>query len=141
MTDTLNIALAQLDYTVGDLAGNRHKVEVAHAEAAEQGADLVVFSELALVGYPPEDLIFRNEFQQHAMQSVLELAALTKGEAPAILVGGIWFEEEEVYNAAILLDDGEIHSIVSKYSLPNYGVFDEQRLFAAGSMPEPKITT
>jgi len=137
MTSELNIALGQLNYTVGDLTGNRLKIEQAHMEAAEQGADLLVLSELALVGYPPEDLIFRKEFQQHAMQSVLELARLTQGESPAILVGGVWYEDEQVYNAAFLLDEGEIHSIITKFSLPNYGVFDEQRIFMAGSMPEP----
>ena len=109
--DRLKIALVQLDTTVGDLVGNRLKIEQAHAEAAEKGADILVCSELTITGYPAEDLIFREEFQQQSMQAVLDIAELTKGGAPAIAVGGIWFEDEHVYNTAFLLDGGEVHSL------------------------------
>lgn len=134
---TLSIALAQLDTMVGDIDGNKQRIMAAHEEAEKQGADILVSSELAIIGYPPEDLIFRHDFQQRAMQAVMDLASLTRGKAPAILVGGIWFEDEEVYNAAFLLDEGDIHSVITKHSLPNYGVFDEQRVFVPGEPPEP----
>lgn len=137
MARNLSITLAQLDYIVGDIEGNKRKIAEIHAEAERQRVDLVVCSELSIIGYPPEDLIFRHDFQQRAMQAVMDLARLTRGKAPAILVGGVWFEDDEVYNAAFLLDEGDIHSVITKHSLPNYGVFDEQRVFVAGEAPEP----
>lgn len=137
MARNLSITLAQLDYIVGDIDGNKNKIANIHAEAERNGVDIVVCSELAIIGYPPEDLIFRHDFQQRAMQAVMDLAKLTRGKAPALLVGGVWFEDDEVYNAAFLLDEGDIHSVITKHSLPNYGVFDEQRVFVAGEPPEP----
>lgn len=136
MPKTLRISLAQLNFTVGDLAGNYKKIVTAHQWASAEMADLVVFSELAITGYPPEDLILRADFQQKSMDMVRKLAPLTKNSS-AILLGSPWFEGEHLYNAAILLDDGEIKHISCKSDLPNYGVFDEKRIFTAASLPEP----
>lgn len=137
MTKILKISLAQLNFTVGDLPGNHKKIIAAHKEAHRHKADLVVFSELAITGYPPEDLILRPDFQQKAMDLVRSLAPLTKNNT-AILVGSPWREGGHLYNAAILLDGGEIRHISCKSDLPNYGVFDEKRVFAmAPSLPEP----
>lgn len=136
MKKTLSIAIAQLNFTVGDLQGNCDKILASHKKAHGKGADLVVYSEMAVTGYPPEDLVLRSDFQDQAMERVRSLAVHTK-HAAAMLVGSIWREGEHVYNAAILLDGGEIKHVVSKYDLPNYGVFDEKRLFCSGPEPRP----
>lgn len=137
MTKTLNVSLAQLNFTVGDLSGNRKKIVAAHKTAHSHKADLVIFTELAITGYPPEDLILRPDFQQKAMDAVRSLAPLTKNST-AILLGSPWYEGGRLYNAAILLDGGEIKHISCKSDLPNYGVFDEKRVFAVStSLPEP----
>ncbi len=133
---SLNISLAQLNFTVGDLQGNYHKIVLAHKIAHGKKADLIVFSELAVTGYPPEDLILRQDFQEEAMNIVRKLAALTKN-GTAILLGSPWREGDNLYNAAILLDGGEIKHISCKSDLPNYGVFDEKRVFHAAPLPEP----
>lgn len=136
ITTTLKIALAQLNPTVGDLAGNAAKLTAAHADAARQGADLIVFSELFLTGYPPEDLVLKPAFQAAARATLDDLAAtLTAG--PAVLVGTIWPEGGKLYNAVVLLDGGKIAAVRTKVDLPNYGVFDEKRVFAAGPLPGP----
>jgi NAD+ synthase len=136
MKNTLNIALAQLNFTVGDLSGNYKKISAAHKKANSQHADLAIFSELAITGYPPEDLLLRPTFQNKAMEMVRKLAPLTQN-GTAILVGSPWFEGGQLYNAAILLDGGEIKHISCKSDLPNYGVFDEKRVFTSAPMPEP----
>ncbi len=136
MQKKLIIALAQLNLTVGDLDGNYNKIVAAHKNAHEQHADLVVFSELAVTGYPPEDLILRKDFQEKAMEIVRKLEPLTKN-GTAILIGSPWREGEHLYNAAILLDGGEIKHISCKSDLPNYGVFDEKRIFHTACLPEP----
>ncbi len=125
----IKIALAQINFTVGDLEGNREKIVAAHKNANNNGADLVIFSEMAITGYPPEDLVLRRSFQDDAMDIVRRLAGATVN-GTAILVGGLWREGgEHLYNAAVLLDHGEISHIICKYNLPNYGVFDEKRVF------------
>ncbi|MDE0058252.1 MAG: NAD+ synthase [Defluviicoccus sp.] len=137
MTDALSIALAQLNPTVGDVLGNAARLRDAHAEAARLGADLMVASELALSGYPPEDLVVRPSFQETVRRELDGLAAATAEGGPGILVGAPWVEDGIVYNAAVLLDGGRVADIRRKYDLPNYGVFDEKRVFSAGPLPGP----
>jgi NAD+ synthase len=132
----LKIALAQLNPVVGDLAGNAKKAEAAHATAKAAGADLVVFPELFLNGYPPEDLVLKPAFQ-HATHAQLEMLAKSCHDGPAMLIGTIWREQGKLYNAVALLDGGKIEAVRLKADLPNYGVFDEKRVFAAGPMPGP----
>ncbi len=132
----LKIALAQLNPVVGDLAGNAGKAIAAHAKAKALGADLVVLPELFLNGYPPEDLVLKPAFQD-ATHAALEKLAHDCNDGPAILIGTIWREEERLYNAVALLDGGKIAAVRLKADLPNYGVFDEKRVFAAGPMPGP----
>ncbi len=132
----LKIALAQLDPTVGDLKGNAERAVVAHARAKELGADVVVFPELFLNGYPPEDLVLKPAFQQ-ATRAKLEWLATTCADGPAILIGTIWHQDGKLYNAVALLDRGRIEGVTLKVDLPNYGVFDEKRVFASGPLPGP----
>ena len=137
MTDGLTIILAQINPTVGDVAGNARRLSAARSEAADMGADLVVAAELALSGYPPEDLVIRPSFQETVRRELQALAAETAADGPALLVGTPWAEDGAVYNAAALLDGGRIADIRRKHDLPNYGVFDEKRVFAAGPLPGP----
>lgn len=137
MTDQITIALAQLNPTVGDIAGNADRVRAARTEAAAAGADLVVCSELVIPGYPPEDLVLRRSFQKAAMDAVEALAAETADGGPALLIGSLAVEDDKLFNSAFLLDDGKIQTARHKYDLPNYGVFDEKRVFAAGPLPGP----
>ena len=137
MTDALSIALAQLNPTVGDVVGNAARLRTAHEKATLLGADLMVTSELALSGYPPEDLVVRPSFQETVQRELEGLAAATAHGRPGILVGAPWTEDGIVYNAAVLLDGGGIADVRRKYELPNYGVFDEKRVFAAGPLPGP----
>jgi len=132
----MRIALAQLNATVGDLAGNARRAAKAHAEAMAHGADVVVFPELFLNGYPPEDLVLKPAFQD-ATRAELERLAIECAEGPAILMGTIWRKDGKVYNAVALLDRGRIEAVTAKAELPNYGVFDEKRVFEAGPMPGP----
>jgi NAD+ synthase len=137
MADTLHLALAQINTTVGDIAGNLERIRAARAEAARQGADLVVFPELTISGYPPEDLVLKPLFQDRAAQAVETLAADTKDGGPAMIVGVPWRENGKLYNAAFLLDAGLVAAKRFKHDLPNYGVFDEKRVFAAAPPPGP----
>ena len=128
--DLLRVALAQINPTVGDVDGNARKIAARIAEARDEGAALVVFPELALSGYPPEDLLLKTSFLDRAAAALQELAAQTRG-----IVALVGFPEsaEDVYNAAAVLADGEVAAIYRKMYLPNYGVFDEQRYFQSGA--------
>ena len=135
--DKLAIAVAQLNCTVGDIAGNAEKVRRARTEAASQGADLVVFPELFISGYPPEDLVLKPAFQAACRAAVEQLARETAEHGPAIVVGTPWFDDGKLYNAAVLLEGGAISALRYKVDLPNSGVFDEKRVFAPGPLPGP----
>ena len=135
-SDSLKIALAQLNPTVGDVAGNADKVRRARAQAAGEGADLVAFPEMFLAGYPPEDLVLKPAFQS-ACRAAVEALARESANGPALLVGTPWVENGKLYNAYALLAGGAIEAIRFKVDLPNYGVFDEKRVFEPGPMPGP----
>ncbi|MDB5361676.1 MAG: nadE [Rhodospirillales bacterium] len=135
-TDRLKISLVQLNPTVGDIAGNAAKLTDALATARGQGADLLVTSELFLAGYPIEDLVLKPAFLDAIEQAVEGLMAET-ASGPALLLGAPWRHEGKVYNAALLLDRGALRAVRFKHDLPNYGVFDEKRVFAAGPAPGP----
>ncbi|MFG1427871.1 NAD+ synthase [Roseixanthobacter glucoisosaccharinicivorans] len=134
--DRLLIAAAQLNPVVGDVAGNAARIRAVRDEAKAQGADLVVFSELFLCGYPPEDLVLKPAFQQACRQAVEALAA-ESAEGPALLVGSPWMDNGRLHNAVLLLEGGRIAAIRYKVDLPNYGVFDEKRVFVPGPLPGP----
>src|SRR5580700_9959512 len=131
------ITLAQLNPTVGDIEGNAAKVRAARVQAAADGADLIVFSELFIAGYQPEDLVLKPAFQAACRAAVETLARETADGGPAVLVGVPWVEEGKLYNAVALLDGGLIAALRFKANLPNYGVFDEKRLFARGPAAGP----
>jgi len=138
ISDQFRLAVAQLNPTVGDIAGNADLVRKARKEAAELGADLVLSSELMLSGYLPEDLVLKPAFVRQCMEAAQALAQETADGGPALIVGTPWKGDDgEVYNAVVLLDQGEVRSIRYKYDLPNYSVFDEKRVFAAGPLPGP----
>ncbi len=134
---TLTIAFSQLNPTVGDVAGNATLVRRARDEAAAQGADLVVFSELVLVGYPPEDLVLRPALVEAAAAALhdLERESAAPG-SPGLIVTLPWKQNGRVHNAVALVTNGT-SQLRFKHELPNYGVFDEKRVFAPGPLPEP----
>src|SRR5262245_55771466 len=137
LPDRLAVTLAQLNPTVGDVAGNTERVRRARAQAAAEAGDLVVFPELFIAGYPPEDLVLKPAFQAACRAAVETLARETADGGPAVLVGTPWAADGKLYNAAALLDAGKIVALRFKVDLPNYGVFDEKRVFAPGPLPGP----
>src|SRR3954470_4317400 len=126
----MRLALAQINTVVGDLDGNRGRIEASLGEARDAGADLVLFPELAVTGYPPEDLLLRPGFIRAAQRSVEELAREVHGITALV---GAPYLDADLYNACFVLADGEIRSVYRKRFLPNYGVFDEDRYFAPGN--------
>ncbi|MGB6767815.1 MAG: NAD+ synthase [Methyloceanibacter sp.] len=135
--DSLKLALAQLNPVVGDLDGNVKKARAARTEAATKGADLIAFTELYLTGYPIEDLVLKPALQAAAREACEAFARDTSDSGPAVLVGLPWANGPFVYNAVAYLDHGCVEAVRLKYNLPNYGVFDEKRVFAPGPLPEP----
>jgi NAD+ synthase len=135
--DALAIALAQLNPIVGDVSGNVERARAARAQAARDGAEIIAFSELFIAGYPPEDLVLKPAFQAACRSAVETLARETADGGPAVLIGTPWLEAGKLYNAYALLADGQIDTVRFKVNLPNYGVFDEKRVFATGPIPGP----
>ena len=131
----LTIALAQLNPTVGDIDGNLARIKRARDRAGERGADLVVLPELALIGYPPEDLVLRPSVVD-ACHAAIDCLVRESHNAPALIATTPWREQGSVYNAAIVIDKGTTARRF-KSDLPNYGVFDEKRVFTPGPMPAP----
>ncbi len=137
MADTLKITLAQLNQSVGDLAGNAAAMLAARERA--KGSDLIVFPELQLIGYPPEDLILKPALIQRAAAELDKLAKATANAGPAMLVGSVFVQDGALHNGVALLDQGKVAAIRYKHELPNYGTFDEVRLFQPGPLPEPIV--
>ncbi|MDN5001469.1 NAD+ synthase [Bradyrhizobium sp. GCM10027634] len=140
MTERLNVfavTLAQLNPTMGDIEGNAAKVRATRAQAIADGADLVLFPELFIAGYPPEDLVQKPAFQAACRGAIETLARETADGGPALLIGTPWVEDGKLYNACALLDGGRIAGLRFKCNLPNYGVFDEKRLFSRGPAAGP----
>ena len=135
--DHLAIALAQLNPTVGDVAGNADRARRARAAAAADAAEIVVFPELFIAGYPPEDLVLKPAFQAACRAAVEALARETADGGPAILIGTPWLDAGNLYNAVVLAEGGHITALRFKVDLPNYGVFDEKRVFVPGPLPGP----
>jgi NAD+ synthase len=133
----LTIAIAQTNPTVGAIEHNLALIRDARARAAKAGAGLVVFSELVVVGYPPEDLVLKPALQDYAERAVQALANDTADHGPAMIVGAPWRDRGKLYNAMLLLQGGRVITARYKHDLPNYGVFDEKRVFAAGPIPGP----
>jgi NAD+ synthase len=131
------VTLAQLNPIVGDITGNAAKARTARAQAKADGATLIVFPELFIAGYPPEDLVLKPAFQAACRAAIEELARETADGGPAVLIGSPWVDGGKLYNACALLDEGRIAAIRFKVNLPNYGVFDEKRVFARGSVSGP----
>ena len=135
MTERLTIALAQLNQRDGDLDANAAAMLDWRGKAA--GADLVMFPELQLTGYPPEDLVLKPEFVRRTHEATDRLIYATAEAGPAILFGTLIAEGGSVYNAMVLAEDGKMVGRTLKHELPNYGTFDEKRVFASGPLPVP----
>ena len=125
----IRLALAQINVTVGDLAGNRQKILDHIHRARDLGAHIVVFPELAIPGYPPEDLLFKPRFIQSNLDVLNELIQATQGVAA---IFGFVDRHDDIYNAAAIACDGRLIDVYHKTYLPNYGVFDEDRYFQSG---------
>ena len=137
ISDVLRIAVAQFNPVVGDVAGNLAKARAARADAAGQGADLLLLTELFISGYPPEDLVLKPAFLSACLQAVEALAADTADGGPGVIVGFPRQGEKGRHNSVAILDGGKILAFRDKLDLPNYGEFDEKRVFTEGEMPGP----
>ena len=136
MERSIKIYLCQLNFHVGNLKNNLDKILSAREEVRKQGGDLCVFSELSITGYPPEDLVLRKSFIESAQKVVDKLVEISEDDGPAMIVGYPRLNNNKLMNSAALISDGKI-SIIDKFHLPNYGVFDEQRVFNKDRMPGP----
>jgi NAD+ synthase len=132
MTDTLKIAIAQINTQVGAIDKNLAAIRAARAQAAALGADLVITPELSIAGYPPEDLVLKPAFVAACEDAAEALALDTADGGPGLIIGTPWRDGGKLHNAAFVLDGGRIVARVAKVELPNYGVFDEKRVFDAG---------
>ena len=136
MADPLRIALAQINTTVGDLAGNAKRSEDAIERARQAGAELVLLLEMALTGYPPEDLLLKPDFVAHAQSALEDTARHCRGITA--IVGTVMrcpAQGDDLHNTAAVLANGELQAVYYKMHLPNYAVFDEARYFRAGKRP------
>ena len=136
MTEEFGIALAQINPTVGDISGNLDIIRSAR-KSVDGTSDIVVTGELAVSGYPPEDLVLKPAFLEMIETEVNKLALETNDGGPALLIGAPWRENGELFNAALLLADGAVVTKRYKHVLPTYGVFDEDRVFSRGPIPGP----
>ena len=139
MTVALRLAIAQLNPHLGQIETNLAMIRAARAAAAAAGADLVVTPEFSIAGYPPEDLVRKPAFLAACDAAIATLAAETADGGPGLIVGGPWHEKGRVYNAAFVLDGGKIIARRAKHELPNYGVFDDKRVFDQGPAPGPVV--
>lgn len=130
-----HIIIAQLNPTVGDLSGNLKKI--CEVRDSNKNCDLIIFSEMVTTGYPTDDLVLNPYFMSCVEQHVQELIKDSKNHKPALLLSTPWRENNELYNATLLIQNGTIKHKTYKHHLPNYGVFDEKRIFATCNMPEP----
>ena len=137
MVDTLSITLAQLGQSVGDIPGNAAAMLAARERARATGADLIVFPEMQLIGYPPEDLVLKPALIERAATELETMARATATGGPAMLVGSVFVVDGALHNGVALLDGGKVAAVRLKHELPNYGTFDEMRLFQPGPLPEP----
>lgn len=139
MADGFTLALAQINTLVGDLDGNLERVRSWRARAAEAGARIIAFPELALCGYPPEDLVLKRALTDYVAELVARFAPETADGGPAVVLGAPWREPgwTKPRNSALILDGGRLVARIDKHALPNYGVFDEVRVFEAGPVPGP----
>ena len=133
----LHIVSAQLNPIVGDIWGNLAKAQASLAEAVSRAADLLVFTELFLIGYPPEDLVLKPAAVTDCQTAVEALAALTAGTKLTVILGTPWRDASGLYNGVAILAEGRIADLRFKHELPNYAVFDEKRVFNAGPLPAP----
>lgn len=135
MTTAFTLALAQINTIVGDLSGNAARIEQWARDAVRDGADLVLYPEMCLTGYPPEDLILIPAFRQAAMAKAQEIATATKDLPCDLMFGSVWERDGHIYNASLLASAGKLMVVREKHDLPNYGVFDEKRVFDVGAAP------
>lgn len=138
MKNDFRVAVAQLNPVVGDIEGNYSLAVMAHQKAKEEGADLVLFTELFISAYPPEDLVLKPAFIKTCEDAVRELAKITVG-GPGIVMGLPLRRNDNIYNGVMILDEGQIVAESFKFDLPNYAEFDEKRLFSPGPYPEPIV--
>ena len=138
MVQSLRIASCQLNPVVGDIWGNEAKIADGYARAKTDHAEIAIFPELMIIGYPPEDLVLRPTVVEDCRKACERLAATTI-DGPALLTTSPWREHGNLYNAALWMEAGEIRHVRLKHHLPNYSVFDEARVFSRGPLPEPII--
>jgi NAD+ synthase len=138
MSDTLSLYIVQMNPTLGALQENCDRIAGAYGRAVDSGADLVLTPELSVTGYPLEDLVLKPFFVRTVRNAVQDLVKLTAGDSkPGLIVGAPWQDGDRLFNAILLIENGAIKEIRYKHDLPNYGVFDEIRVFAKGDLPKP----